>query len=148
MRILILLIALSAIHLGNAFHIAFKIPQSVTRRGSPTTSLSAALYAKAKFKNFEEMLEKFEEPLLVDFYATWCGPCQLMSKELIQVGDSMVGKVKVAKVDTDKYPNLGAKYEVDGLPTCILFKGGKPVHKMIGLLPADQIKQEIAPFLN
>ena len=59
----------------------------------------------------------------------------------------MVGKVKVAKVDTDKYPNLGSKYEVEGLPTCILFKGGKPVHKMVGLLRADQIKQEIAKFL-
>ena len=59
----------------------------------------------------------------------------------------MSGQVKVAKVDTDKYPNLGDKYDVEGLPTCILFKGGKPVHRMIGLLKADQIKAEIAPFL-
>ena len=105
------------------------------------------LYAKAKFKNFEEMLTAFEEPILVDFYATWCGPCQLMSKELSAVGSELTGKVKVAKVDTDKYPNLGEKYEIEGLPTCILFKGGKPVHKIVGMLPADQIKESIAPYI-
>ncbi|GMH69180.1 hypothetical protein TrVE_jg8860 [Triparma verrucosa] len=139
MRVILLLVALSQAA-------AFILPRSPlsVHRGSP---LAAALYAKTKFKNFEEMLEKFEEPLLVDFYATWCGPCQLMSKELVTVGSTMSGQVKVAKVDTDKYPNLGDKYDVEGLPTCILFKGGKPVHRMIGLLKADQIKAEIAPFL-
>ncbi len=93
------------------------------------------------------MLQSFEEPVLVDFYATWCGPCQMMSKELQKLGDEMVGQVKVAKVDTDKYPQLGSKYDIEGLPTCVLFKNGQPVHRIVGMIPSAKIKEEIEPFL-
>ena len=55
--------------------------------------------------------------------------------------------MKVAKVDTDKYPDLAMKLEIDGLPTCVLFKGGEPVLRLVGMMPADKIKEEIAKFL-
>ena len=76
---------------------------------SSASSSSSSLASQVKFKSFDDMLASYKEPVLVDFHAVWCGPCQMMSKELTKVGDSMEGIVKIAKVDTDKYPNLGSK---------------------------------------
>ncbi|KAJ1491092.1 thioredoxin-like protein, partial [Baffinella frigidus] len=67
--------------------------------------------------------------ILVDFYATWCGPCVLMSKELSKLSEKMGDEVGVFKVNTDKYPTISSRYEVYALPTCILFKAGKPVER-------------------
>mmetsp|Transcript_35837 Transcript_35837/g.70503 ORF Transcript_35837/g.70503 Transcript_35837/m.70503 type:complete len:160 (+) Transcript_35837:49-528(+) len=107
--------------------------------GKRATDSSGVALLATKFKSFDEMLCSFEKPVLVDFYATWCGPCQELQKELAVVGDECKDWLKVAKVDTDKYPALSDKYEVEGLPTMVLFKGGKPVHRMMGLFPASQI---------
>ena len=87
------------------------------------------------------MLETYEEPVLVDFYAVWCGPCQLMSKELQSLGSKLSTSLKVAKVDTDNYPQLGDKYNIEGLPTCVLFKGGKEVKRFVGVIKADQMEE-------
>ncbi|GMI30765.1 hypothetical protein TeGR_g7625 [Tetraparma gracilis] len=125
------------------------LPCSLSFLPAPAAFLPpSALSAKAKFGSFDEMLATFEEPVLVDFHALWCGPCQMMSKELSALGDSMQGILKVAKVDTDKYPALSEKYKIDGLPTCILFKDGKPVHKMVGMMTTSQLKLELAPHLD
>ena len=82
---------------------------SMASRASSASSSSSSLASQVKFKSFDDMLASYKEPVLVDFHAVWCGPCQMMSKELTKVGDSMEGIVKIAKVDTDKYPNLGSK---------------------------------------
>mmetsp|Transcript_25085 Transcript_25085/g.57977 ORF Transcript_25085/g.57977 Transcript_25085/m.57977 type:complete len:161 (-) Transcript_25085:168-650(-) len=116
-------------------------PRAGAARPAPGTSLPAT-----KFKNFDEMLTAFDKPVLVDFYATWCGPCQLVQKELAVVGDECKDWLKVAKVDTDKYPALGAKYEIEGLPTMVLFKDGKPVHRIEGFVRANQIMDECKQF--
>ncbi|MEI6381485.1 MAG: thioredoxin [Cyanobacteriota bacterium ELA615] len=94
---------------------------------------------KKNFSSFSELLNSSNLPVLVDFYATWCGPCQMMAPILEQVGAQLKNKVKVVKIDTDKYPNLGSQYEIQALPTLILFVGGMAVEKIEGLRSATEI---------
>ncbi|GMI52883.1 hypothetical protein ScalyP_jg6280 [Parmales sp. scaly parma] len=103
-----------------------------------------------KFATFDDFLQNYPEPVLVDFYATWCGPCQLMSRELKKLSDdvSLKGVLKIAKLDTDKFPALGTKYGVEGLPTCMLFKNGKVVKTFVGVVPAEQILYELTPHIT
>ena len=98
---------------------------------------------KKQFKNFADMLSASELPVLVDFYATWCGPCQMMVPVLEEVNAKMKTQVKVVKIDSDKYPNLSTDYHIHALPTLVLFKGGKPVERFEGFMPADRLIQQL-----
>ncbi|CAM9929228.1 unnamed protein product [Ectocarpus sp. 6 AP-2014] len=109
---------------------------------------STRLFAKATYKNFEDMLEKEPGALLVDFYATWCGPCSMMSENLAVVGPKMKDELKIFKIDTDKYPNLMSKFGVNGLPTLVLFKEGKELTRMEGVMPAEMLIQQLRYFLG
>jgi thioredoxin len=99
------------------------------------------------FANFDDLINQTDTPLLVDFYATWCGPCKMLSPILSQVQTLMNRKIRVAKIDTDKYPEIAGRFEVHALPTLILFKKGEPVHRMEGVQPAEQLMAQISPFL-
>jgi thioredoxin len=99
------------------------------------------------FSSFDDLINQTDSPLLVDFYATWCGPCKMLSPILSQVQTLMNGKIRVAKIDTDKYPEIAGRFEVHALPTLILFKKGEPVHRMEGVQPAEQLMAQISPFL-
>ena len=104
---------------------------------------------KMKFRTFEEMLEKHRDtPILVSFEAKWCGPCKLMKKELKIVRDELADLVMVAQIDTEKFPSLGARYEVEGLPSVILFVDGEPVHRIEGLEEASEILRQVRGFLT
>ncbi|CAM9852852.1 unnamed protein product [Ectocarpus sp. 13 AM-2016] len=94
------------------------------------------------------MLEKEPGALLVDFYATWCGPCSMMSENLAVVGPKMKDELKIFKIDTDKYPNLMSKFGVNGLPTLVLFKEGKELTRMEGVMPAELLIQQLRYFLG
>ena len=72
---------------------------------------------KKQFNSFEEMLSSSDLPVLVDFYADWCGPCQLMARELEMVNAELQGKLQIIKIDTEKYPELASQYQVYALPT-------------------------------
>ena len=98
---------------------------------------------KKQFSSFEDLLSNSEIPVLVDFYATWCGPCQMMTPILEQVGASLRDRVQVVKIDTDKYPNLASKYQVEALPTLVLFKDGQPAEKIEGVHQAPQLIQHL-----
>jgi thioredoxin len=77
----------------------------------------------------------------VDFYADWCGPCQLMARILEQVHAQLQDKIRIVKIDTEKYTELASQYQIYALPTLILFKQGKPVDKIEGVLqPADLVR--------
>ncbi|CAM9607762.1 unnamed protein product, partial [Hapterophycus canaliculatus] len=93
------------------------------------------------------MLEKEPGAILVDFYATWCGPCTMMAENLAVVGPKMKDELKIFKIDTDKYPKLMAKFGVSGLPTLVLFKGGKELQRIEGVLPAEALVQQLRYFL-
>ena len=100
-----------------------------------------------QFSSFDDLIRQTKPPLLVDFYATWCGPCKMLSPIVAQVQTLLKGKIQVAKIDTEKYPDIAGRFEVHALPTLILFKAGKPVHRMEGVQPAEQIMAQINPFL-
>jgi len=102
---------------------------------------------KKQFTTFQDLLSGSDLPVLVDFYATWCGPCQMMTPILETVNSQLKGKLKVVKIDTDKYPQLGSKYEIEALPTLVLFKNGQPVERIEGLVPADQLIPRLQAML-
>ncbi|MEM9908619.1 MAG: thioredoxin [Cyanobacteria bacterium P01_D01_bin.44] len=98
---------------------------------------------KQQFKSFDDMISTAEHPLLVDFYATWCGPCQMMAKILEQANEQLKGDVKIVKIDTDRYPDLASKYHIYALPTLVLFKDGQSVDRIEGVLTAEQLVERV-----
>lgn len=83
---------------------------------------------------FNEMIQS-EKPVLVDFFAEWCGPCKMMSPILKEVKDSLGDAITIIKVDVDKNPQAAAAYQVQGVPTLIVFKKGQAVWRQSGVVP-------------
>jgi thioredoxin len=88
--------------------------------------------------NFSTIINS-ETPVLVDFYAEWCGPCKTLGPILKQVKDEMGDTVKIVKIDVDKNQSLAAQYQVRGVPTMLLFKNGKQVWRQSGVLQKNEI---------
>jgi thioredoxin 1 len=99
-------------------------------------------------ENFEEDLKKSEKPVLVDFFATWCGPCEVLGPVIEKVVDVLSDKVVLAKVNVDQFPITSGKFNVDRIPNVVLFKDGKPVDSFVGLMPENEIKNWIEKALN
>jgi thioredoxin len=98
-----------------------------------------------QFNSFEELIAgSKDQPLLIDFYAPWCGSCQLMAGILEQVSAKVKGKAQIAKINTDIYPQIALRYQVHALPTLVLFKNGQPVERIEGVITADQLYQRMA----
>ncbi|CAN5797874.1 thioredoxin [soil metagenome] len=92
-------------------------------------------------KSFSELINSTDTPVLVDFYADWCGPCKTMAPILEQVAATNSDKVKVIKVDVDKNQAVANQYRIQGIPTLILFKKGQVLWRQSGVVPASQINQ-------
>ena len=84
--------------------------------------------------DFEKTVLQSKEPVLVDFFAEWCGPCKAMAPALDQVAKEMAGKVKVVKIDVDENPNTTQRFQIQAMPTLIMFNGGKEVNRNVGAL--------------
>lgn len=89
-------------------------------------------------KNFQETIDE-GKLVLVDFYATWCGPCKMQADVLSKIQTSRANKYNIAKVNIDESPMLAQRYEIDAIPTIIVFKNGKQVQKAVGLSTEDEI---------
>jgi len=93
-------------------------------------------------ENFEqEVLKETNQPVLVDFGATWCPPCKMLAPIIEELAKDFAGKVKIGKIDVDQNKKYASQYKVQSIPTIILFKNGEPVETLMGLQPKDKLTE-------
>ncbi len=92
---------------------------------------------------FERLLEEAQVPVLVDFWAAWCGPCRMVAPELEKLAREKAGKLLVAKVDTEALPQVAARFGIRGIPTMVLFEGGAERERLTGAMPAAAIAAQL-----
>ncbi|KAI9140033.1 thioredoxin-like protein, partial [Paraphysoderma sedebokerense] len=119
-----------------------------TAVASRSFHLSGSVYSKnvveATEENFEKILKETKVPVIVDFYANWCGPCKMLAPIIQKVIEAENGKVKLVKIDVDEANEVAAKYQVAALPTVSAFKEGKEVDKFVGLRDEKFLKGFVA----
>ena len=94
---------------------------------------------KLSTENFEKEVLKSEKPVLVDFYADWCGPCNAMAPVIEELAKELEGKVKVGKINVDENPDIAVEYNVMSIPTLIVFKNGKEEKRLVGLRNNEEL---------
>jgi thioredoxin 1 len=99
-------------------------------------------------KNFEIEVLRPTMPVLVDFWAEWCGPCRMLGPVVEEIANEMAGSLKVVKINVDEAQELAAKHNVMSIPTLMLFKNSKIVAQMVGALPKASIMAKIKPFIS
>jgi thioredoxin 2 len=93
---------------------------------------------------FDELVQAAGVPVLVDFWASWCGPCRTVAPELEKLAKERAGKVVVAKVDTDALPDVAGRFGIRGIPTMVVMRGGREAKRVSGAMPASAIAAELA----
>ena len=100
-----------------------------------------------RLDNFDAFVTNADKPVLVDFWATWCGPCRMLAPVVEEVSAAMEDKLSVGKVNVDDCPELARKFGVMSIPTLILFKDGQPVDKRIGYMPKNELEAMVEKAL-
>lgn len=90
--------------------------------------------------NFEEEVLRSDKPVLVDFWATWCGPCRMLAPVIAQIAEEKEGQIKVGKVDVDEEPELAIRYGISSIPCLKVFKNGEVVKSSVGAIPKPMVE--------
>ena len=105
-------------------------------------------YIEGTDLNFESEVLKSDLPVLVDFWAPWCGPCRMIAPVVEEISQEYTGKLKVVKINTDENQAIAVKYGIRSIPTIGIFKGGKVVDSVIGAVPKQTLVGKFSPYLN
>ena len=99
-------------------------------------------------QSFEQEVVNSEVPVLVDFWAAWCGPCRMIAPTVDQLAVEYAGKLKVVKVDVDQNPDVSGRLGVLSIPTLMVFKGGQMVERIMGAMPKPALLAKLKPYLS
>jgi thioredoxin 1 len=114
-----------------------------TRPSQTQGEIDMANVTEFTVANFEAEVTNSDVPVLVDFWAPWCGPCKQLGPTIEQLAGEYAGKAKVGKVNVDDHGDLAAQFGIRGIPTVLLFKGGKQVGSFVGLKPKDELAKAL-----
>lgn len=98
-------------------------------------------------QTFDKVVLQSEIPVLVDFWAAWCGPCRMVAPVLDEIAKEHEGKIRIVKVNVDEEPTLAAQYRITSIPAMKVFKGGEEVRELIGAMPKQQIEAQLEGIL-
>lgn len=100
-----------------------------------------------KDATFDEDVLQSETPVLVDFWAPWCGPCRMLAPTVDAISEEYDGRVKVGKVNTDENPGIATQHQINSIPTLMIFKGGEIVERLVGAIPKEKITEKLDAHL-